>query len=99
MTSTVAAVAATAAVSAAAGLGLPGTEPVILADGANVIVHLRPSPVVAKVAASTRAVRPDAAAWLQRELDVAAFLTGPAPRWWPPARRSRRSPTAPPARS
>jgi hypothetical protein len=76
MTTTSAAAAADAAVSVAAGLGITGTEPVILADGANVIIHLSPSPVVAKVAASTTAVRPDAAAWLQRELDVAAFLTG-----------------------
>ena len=52
------------------------TDPVILADGANVIVHLSPAPVVAKVAASTPAVRPDNAAWLQRELDVVRFLAG-----------------------
>jgi Ser/Thr protein kinase RdoA (MazF antagonist) len=70
------AAAADAAVRVAAGLGIAGPEPVILADGANVIVHLHPSPVVAKVAASTRAVRPDGAAWLQRELDLAAFLAG-----------------------
>jgi Ser/Thr protein kinase RdoA (MazF antagonist) len=68
------AAAARAAVSVAAQLGVACTEPVVLADGANVIVHLRPSPVVAKVAASTRAVRADVAAWLQRELDVAAYL-------------------------
>src|SRR5580693_6538702 len=67
--------AARAAVSAAAGFGIGCTDPVILADGANVIVHLSPSPVVAKVAASTTAVRADAAAWLQRELDIALFLT------------------------
>jgi aminoglycoside phosphotransferase (APT) family kinase protein len=49
-------------------------EPAVLADGANVIVHLRPSPVVAKVAASTPVVRADPGAWLQRELDLALFL-------------------------
>jgi hypothetical protein len=65
---TTSAAAARAAVSAAAGFGIGCTDPVILADGANVIVHLTPSPVVAKVAASTTAVRPDAAAGLQREL-------------------------------
>ena len=75
MTLISAAAAADAAVSVAAGFGITGAEPVILADGANVIIHLSPSPVVAKVAASTTAVRPDAAAWLQRELDVASFLT------------------------
>ena len=74
MTSSVAATAARAAVATAARLGVACAEPVILADGANVIVHLSPTPVVAKVAASTPAVR-DAAAWLQRELDLAMFLT------------------------
>jgi len=76
MTFTVAGAATSAAVKVAAGLGICGTEPVVLADGANVIVHLRPSDVVAKVAASTPEVRPDPAVWLQRELDVAAFLAG-----------------------
>ena len=57
----------------------------ILADGANVIVHLTPSPVVAKVAASTTAVRADAAAGLQRELDVAVFLTGKGAPVMPPS--------------
>ena len=73
--SPVAAAAARAAVSAAAGLGVDCAEPEVLADGANVIVHLRPSPVVAKVAASTTVVRADSARWLQRELDLAVFLT------------------------
>src|ERR1700691_3095909 len=79
------AAAARAAVSAAAGFGIGCTDPVILADGANVIVHLAPSPVVAKVAASTGAVRPDAAAGLQRELDVAVFLTGKGAPVMPPS--------------
>ena len=60
----------------AARLGVRCTDPVILADGANVIVYLSPAPVVAKVAASTPAVRPGPAAWLQRELDVTRFLAG-----------------------
>jgi len=71
---TVSAAAVRAAIKVAVGLGITRTEPVVLADGANVIVHMRPSPVVAKVAASTTEVRPDTAAWLQRELDVASFL-------------------------
>jgi hypothetical protein len=65
-----------ASVKVAASLGIASAEPVVLADGANVIVHLSPSPVVAKIAASTTAVRPDSAAWLQRELNVALFLDG-----------------------
>jgi len=60
-----------AAVTVAARFGLAAEEPQVLADGANVVVHLRPAPVVAKVAASTRA---EVANWLQRELDVSAFL-------------------------
>jgi Ser/Thr protein kinase RdoA (MazF antagonist) len=67
---------AAAAVKVAASYGVHAADPVILADGANVIVHLSPAPVVAKVAASTPAVRPDNAAWLQRELDVVLFLAG-----------------------
>jgi Phosphotransferase enzyme family len=74
MTPGIVAAAAGAAVSTAAGLGIACAEPVILADGANIIVHLSPAPVVAKVAASTPQVRPDSAAWLQRELDAALFL-------------------------
>jgi Ser/Thr protein kinase RdoA (MazF antagonist) len=66
--------AASAAVAVAARFGVTSAEPVILSDGANVIVHLSPSPVVAKVAATTMLVRPDVAAWLQRELDVVSFL-------------------------
>jgi len=68
------AAAVRAAVSVAARLGVACADPVVLGDGANVIVHLSPAPVVAKVAVSTPAVRPDVAAWLQRELDVALFL-------------------------
>lgn len=86
MPDTVPEAAVRAAVKVAVSLGIACTEPVALADGANVIVHLSPSPVVAKVAASTPAVRPDVGAWLQRELDVALFLAragvpvaGPSP--------------------
>jgi hypothetical protein len=73
---TLSAAAARAAVSVAARLGVVCAAPVVLADGANVVIHLSPSPVVAKVAASTPAVRADVAAWLQRELDLAAYLAG-----------------------
>jgi hypothetical protein len=74
MPDSVAEAAVRAAVKVAAGLGVPNSEPVVLADGANVIVHLRPSPVVAKVAASTTAVRLETDAWLQRELNLVEFL-------------------------
>ena len=64
-----------AAVTVAARFSLTAKDPTVLADGANIVVHLRPAPVVAKVAASTPAVRADNQDWLQRELDVSAFLT------------------------
>jgi Ser/Thr protein kinase RdoA (MazF antagonist) len=68
---------ATAALASARTLarshGLPADDPVVLADGANVVVHLAPAPVVAKAAASSRTIR-DAGAFLARELAVAATL-------------------------
>ena len=75
VTSSVATAATRAAVAVAARLGVVSAEPAVLADGANVVVHLSPSPIVAKVAASTPAVRADVGTWLQRELDLAMFLT------------------------
>ena len=74
MTPTISDAAVRAAVTVAARFTINSTEPVVLADGANIIVHLRPAPVVAKVAASTPEVRPRVQDWLQRELDVSAFL-------------------------
>jgi Ser/Thr protein kinase RdoA (MazF antagonist) len=67
--------AARAAVAAAAALGVTGVEPAILADGSNVIVHLAPSTLVAKVTGSNTEVRPGSDGWLGRELDLACFLT------------------------
>ena len=74
MTPTISEAAVRAAVAVAARFTVSSTEPVVLADGANIVVHLRPAPVVAKVAASTPEVRPRVQDWLQRELDVSAFL-------------------------
>jgi Ser/Thr protein kinase RdoA (MazF antagonist) len=80
VTLTISDAAVRAAVTVAARFGLAAIEPAVLADGANIVVHLRPAPLVAKVAASTTAVRSDVAGWLQRELDVSAFLVaGGAP--------------------
>jgi Ser/Thr protein kinase RdoA (MazF antagonist) len=62
------------ALALAAAHGLGGIEPIVLADGANVVLHLWPAPVVVKAAATTLAVRPDAADWLGREIDVAAHV-------------------------
>jgi len=74
MPDSVPAAAVRAAVKVAASLGVSSFEPVVLADGANAVVHLRPSPVVAKVAASATAVRLETDTWLQRELNVVLFL-------------------------
>jgi hypothetical protein len=75
-----------AAVSAAADFEIRCTDPVILADGANVIVHLRPSAVVAKVAASAAPPDETALGSMLRELHVvlrsypsAAGRLGPGP--------------------
>ncbi|SHE75800.1 phosphotransferase enzyme family protein [Streptoalloteichus hindustanus] len=66
-----------AAVEVAAEHGLRVTDPVVLRDGANVLVHLRPHPVVARVAARTASVRPDGGrAWLRREAELLAHLAG-----------------------
>jgi Ser/Thr protein kinase RdoA (MazF antagonist) len=74
VTPTISDAAVRAAVTVAARFTINSTEPMVLADGANIVVHLRPAPVVAKVAASTPEVRPRVQDWLQRELDVSAFL-------------------------
>jgi hypothetical protein len=47
---------------------------VVLADRSNVLVHLQPAPVVARVATTTALVRPDVRAWLARDIAVAQFL-------------------------
>jgi hypothetical protein len=71
--SDLAAAAVRAVRAVARSLGLPTEDPIVLADGANVVVHLAPAPVVAKAAASSRTLR-DAGAFLARELTVAAAV-------------------------
>jgi hypothetical protein len=66
--------AMTAAVEVAAGLGVRGARPVLLRDGSNVLVHLAPSPVVARVMTTTGWLRQPAEVWLQRDLEVAGYL-------------------------
>ncbi|MFQ1003571.1 phosphotransferase family protein [Modestobacter sp. SSW1-42] len=67
------AVAAAVAVARAHGLGVD--DPVVLADGINLVVHLRPAPVVARVATYLPLVRPDPARAQRRDLLLAAALT------------------------
>lgn len=79
-----------AAVTVATSLGLPCAAPEVLHDGSNVVVHLRPTPVVARVATLTALVRPGVEAWFARDAAVAAHLAArgvPATRpYAPPVR-------------
>jgi Ser/Thr protein kinase RdoA (MazF antagonist) len=61
----------TAAVRLAREQGLAVERPRVLWDEQNLIVHLAPSPVVARVATRIAWSRPDPVAWLAREVTVA----------------------------
>jgi Phosphotransferase enzyme family len=63
-----------AAVSLARAHGLAVDEPVVLRDLSNLLVHLRPAPVVARVATTTAAARAGGLDWLEREVELARFL-------------------------
>ncbi len=62
-----------AAVATARELGLEVWDPVVLRDRSNLLVHLRPAPVVARVATATAAVR-SGGEGIVRELAVAGAL-------------------------
>ena len=62
-----------AAVAVAEAHGLRCDDAVVLRSQLNVLVHLRPAPVVARVAGSIEAVRPGTT-WQERELAIAAHL-------------------------
>ena len=62
-----------AAVAVAEAHGLRVSDPVILRDQLNVLVHLRPAPVVARVAGTIARIRPGAT-WQRRELAIAGHL-------------------------
>lgn len=62
-----------AALAVARAHGVDADEPSVLADGANLVLHLHPAPLVAKVALSTHLVR-EPSDWLARELAVAGHL-------------------------
>lgn len=65
------ALAAAAEVASAHGLT---SDAAVLASGSNVLVHLRPAPVVARVMTGTVALHDDPARWLAREVAVLEFL-------------------------
>jgi Phosphotransferase enzyme family len=60
-----------AAVTAATSRGVACTDPIVLHDGSNVVVHLRPSPMIARVATLTARIRPGISAWFRRDAEVA----------------------------
>ncbi|WP_081425547.1 phosphotransferase enzyme family protein [Conexibacter woesei] len=62
-----------AAVAVATAHGVRVHDAVVLRDVSNVLIHLRPAPVVARVATATLAMR-GGAAWRARELAVASHL-------------------------
>jgi hypothetical protein len=62
------------AVTAATSIGVVCDEPVVLHNGSNVVVHLRPAPVVARVATLTARLRPGIEAWFERDALVARHL-------------------------
>jgi Phosphotransferase enzyme family len=65
--------AVAAAVAAARAHGLRVDDPVVLRDRLNVLVWLKPAPVVARVAGTIAVVRPGDE-WLRREVAVAGAL-------------------------
>lgn len=61
-----------AILEAARERGLPRDRPRILRDATNVLVHLEPSPVVARVPITLARLRPRA--WFEQEIGLARFL-------------------------
>ena len=84
--------AVAAAVTVAQAHGLRCDAPEVVADGSNVLVHLKPAPVVARVATTTGLVRKPAEWWLALDLDLAGFL---AARNFPVVPPSRELPPGP----
>lgn len=64
-----------AAVTAATSIGVECDDPVVLHDSSNVVVHLRPAAVVARVATLTALVRPGVESWFRRDALVATHAS------------------------
>jgi hypothetical protein len=58
----------------AAAHGLAQDDAIVIYSGSNVLVHLRPAPVVARVMTETVALHDDPRRWLEREISVLEFL-------------------------
>jgi hypothetical protein len=54
--------------------GVPCDDAVRIAAGSNVLVHLEPAPVVARVMTGTAVLHDDVERWLSREVAVGAFV-------------------------
>jgi hypothetical protein len=63
-----------AAQAVARAHGVACDDAVRMAGGSNVLVHLKPAPVVARVMTATAVLHDDAEQWLAREVAVAAFV-------------------------
>lgn len=63
-----------AACAVAAEHGVPCGKAAVVSAGSNVLVHLRPSPVVARVMSGTVVLHEDPQVWLEREVAVLGFL-------------------------
>jgi len=77
--------AVAAAVAVARAHGLPVEDPVLLNDGANAVVHLRPAPVVARVATTTAWLRADVSQHFAREVALAGALSAAGAAVVPPS--------------
>jgi len=64
-----------AAGAVAAAYGLAQDKAIVIHSGSNVLVHLRPAPVVARVMTGTVALHTDPSRWLEREISVLEFLS------------------------
>ncbi len=74
MTAAVPLQALAAAQAVARAHGVACDDAVLLAAGSNVLVHLQPSPVVARVMTGTAVLHDDLERWLGREVAVGSFL-------------------------
>ncbi len=63
-----------AALTLANRLGLRCDDPVVLSSRGNLLLHLAPAPVVARIATLTASTRRDPFAWLAREVAVASYV-------------------------
>jgi hypothetical protein len=75
-----------AAVALGAAHGIASDDPRVLKDGSNLLVHLRPAPVVVRVATFTGRIRRDPMPYLEREVrlvtalvDAGAAVAPPSP--------------------